>query len=514
MNLTLLPNGVAHALHVRMQVFGQYRLFVPKLRNLLFDEHENQALTTVSYNAVKSWNASTEIGDLTSKFSIYTSNGVYPVENIFSSTLPFVTHNAQMRGSEGRSMVPRRLFPAVRDLDPPGGGAERSLAALLNGVAVPGPTLETAPVFVPMSPSEEAATHPAWTVSAFASNDRGEPIHLLESNIDFLTTDLPIEGFWSKVAWGLRERKGELRPRKWAHNRHIARRSSQFANHVGSWLDSQDHADGIGLTQLEWAPGAAKAFNARGMPYIMFVRDDTVFRLEEQFRPVMEGAALVCAAGEGLLADIRSRFAIQRGHSVPLPIDFGGRFGNMDAVMALRNTEQAKRPKGAPPTIGIMVVTPEKGLRMYQRLLPRLLERWPEVEVHIAGGTTYPQELAHHSNARILGHVDAATFFASIDLHLILFETTGSWGRVIGEAGLFGVPSVTSDVGSQREALGDGGILVDDGHDADAVIDALRAVYDERERYGALARHHTRMVDHRRSVAAFRSAIEDLIEDL
>ena len=410
-------------------------------------------------------------------------------------------------------MSARRLFAAVRDLDPPGGGAERSLAALLNGIAASGPTLETAPAFVPMSPSEATPTHPAWTVSAFASDDRGAPIGLLESEVEFTTTDLPIEGFWSKVAWGLRERRGEMRRRKWAHNRHIGRRSPQFAARVGAWLDKQENAGGIGLTQLEWAPGAAEAFTARGMPYIMFVRDDTVFRLEERFRPVMEGAALVCAAGEGLLTDIRSRFAIQRGHSVPLPIDFGGRFGSMDDVNALRLTEQAKRPDDAPPTIGIMVVTPEKGLRMYQRLLPRLLKLWPEAEVHIAGGTSYPQELAHHPNARVLGHVDAATFFASIDLHLILFETTGSWGRVIGEAGLFGVPSVTSDVGSQKEALGEGGILVDDGHDTDAVIEALKAVYDDRERYGTLAREHTRMVDHRRSVAAFRSGLEGLFED-
>lgn len=409
-------------------------------------------------------------------------------------------------------MSTRRLFAAVRDLDPPGGGAERSLAALLNGIATAGPTLETAPEFVPMAPAENPPTHPAWTVSAFASNDRGNPIGLLESGVDFTTTDLPIEGFWSKVAWGLRERKGEQRRRKWAHDRHIARRSPQFAARVGTWLDKQEHAGGIGLTQLEWAPGAAEAFIARGMPYIMFVRDDGAFRLEERFRPVMEGAALVCAAGEGLLADIRSRFAIQKGHSVPLPIDFGGRFGTMDEVNALRTAEQEKRSDGSSPIIGIMVVTPEKGLRMYQRLLPRLLERWPEAEVHIAGGSAYPQALAHHPNARVVGHVDAATFFAGIDLHLILFETTGSWGRVIGEAGLFGVPSVTSDVGSQEEALGEGGILVDDGHDADAVIDALRAVYEDRERYGALARKHTQMVDHRRSVAAFRTGLEDLFE--
>ena len=411
-------------------------------------------------------------------------------------------------------MSTRRLFAAVRDLDPPGGGAERSLAALLNGLAAPGPTLETAPPYTPMMPAEEAQTHPAWSVHAFASQDRGEPIGLLDPGVSIASTDLSIEGFWSKVAWGLRERGGERRRRKWAHDRHIARRSAQFAKRVGAWLDGMDHAGGIGLTQLEWAPGAAQAFRSRSVPYIMFVRDDTVFRLEERFRPVMEGAALICAAGEGLLGDIQSRFTVQRAHSVPLPVDFGGRFGSMDKVRALRAEVQSKRGKNAPPVIGIMVVTPEKGLRMYQHLLPRLLKRWPEAEVHIAGGSVYPQELAHHPNARILGHVDAASFFAGIDVHLILFETTGSWGRVIGEAGLFGVPSVTSDVGSQREALGEGGILVPDGHDAEAVIDALQAVYADRERYGELAREHTKMVDHRRSVAAFRSGIEGLLDDL
>jgi glycosyltransferase involved in cell wall biosynthesis len=423
------------------------------------------------------------------------------------------THNAQRGHDEGLHMRPRRLFAAVRDLDPPGGGAERSLAALLNGVSKAGPTLETAPRFVPMTDAPDAPTHPAWSVSAFASSDRGERIGLLRPEVDLTTTELPIEGFWSKIAWSLRERKGEQRRRKWAHDRHLGRRGPQFAAHVGTWLDSQNHDGAIGLTQLEWSCGAAKAFADRGIPYIMFVRDDTVFRLEKRFRPVMEGAALVCAAGEGLLADIRARFAIQRGHSVPLPIDFGGRFGSMEDVKALRASEQAKRTADAPPTIGIMVVTPEKGLRMYQQILPKMRERWPEAEVHIAGGSAYPQQLAHHPNARVLGHVDAATFFASIDVHLILFETTGSWGRVIGEAGLFGVPSVTSDVGSQKEALGEGGILVDDGHDADAVIDALRTVYEHRERYGTLAREHTRMVDHRRSVAAFRTGLEELLND-
>lgn len=59
--------------------------------------------------------------------------------------------------------------------------------------------------------------------------------------------------------------------------------------------------------------------------------------------------------------------------------------------------------------------------------------------------------------------------------------------------------------------MGEGGILVPDGHDVDAVIEALRNVYADREHYGALARKHTQMVDHRRSVAAFRTGLENIL---
>ena len=46
------------------------------------------------------------------------------------------------------------------------------------------------------------------------------------------------------------------------------------------------------------------------------------------------------------------------------------------------------------------------------------------------------------------------------------------------------------------------------------MIGALQAVYADRERYGELAHQHTKMVDHRRSVAAFRSGIEGLRDGL
>ena len=170
----------------------------------------------------------------------------------------------------------RRLLVAVRDLDPPGGGAERSLAALINGLARPGPVASTAPEFLPAVPAETVDTHDAWEVRALSSKSRGAATDLLDEAVKAERLALPIEGPWSRAAWALRQRGGSRRPRHWAHRRHLVQRNKQFATEVGQWLSST--GPGIGLTQLDWAAGAASAFKAAGVPWMVFVRDEIVFR--------------------------------------------------------------------------------------------------------------------------------------------------------------------------------------------------------------------------------------------
>ena len=45
-----------------------------------------------------------------------------------------------------------RIVAALRDLDPPAGGAEMSLSTLLKGVCDAGPLAENAPNFTPLMP--------------------------------------------------------------------------------------------------------------------------------------------------------------------------------------------------------------------------------------------------------------------------------------------------------------------------------------------------------------------------
>jgi glycosyltransferase involved in cell wall biosynthesis len=418
-------------------------------------------------------------------------------------------HRLKGRGSWPPTKVMRHLHVAVRDLDPPGGGAERSLAALLNGLAHAGPVASSLPQLVPTVPVDLPPTHEAWEIRAMCSEARGAAAGLLDLSVDLTRVPIPHEGPWSRVAWGLRQRSGERRPRPWAHRLHLKRRNAQFERVVSQWLPAE--ATGIGLTQLDWSPGAVAAFVKAGLPWVVFVRDEIVFRFPELYRPVLEGAALVCGAGEGLLAQVRSAFEVRATANVPLPIDFGGRFGPVEEVAMRVQTARAARGEGTRPRITVVGVTPEKGLATYHALLPRLSERWPEVEVEFVGDGAFIEELRRYPNAVLRGARPVEEVFPSTDVHLLLVETTGSWGRVINEAGLHRVPSVTCSIGSQPEAVGPGGLVVDDHRDIDALIDGLRHVLDERDLLGQRAFEHAAVVDHRRSIACFREALEGVL---
>ena len=83
-----------------------------------------------------------------------------------------------------------------------------------------------------------------------------------------------------------------------------------------------------------------------------------------------------------------------------------------------------------------MGVTPEKGLEAYERLFPHLHKHWPEAHFDIYGSGHYVERLGLQPNATTHGHVPIEQAFASTDVHVIIGETAGTWGRVINEAGV------------------------------------------------------------------------------
>ena len=418
--------------------------------------------------------------------------------------------------------MPGLIIAALRDLDPPAGGAEMSLATLLKGVIEPGPGVDAEALYAPCHPTpgiDPALLKSGWRVRIHQSSLRGDTTDLTnDSELGIIGYPLKIEDLRSGLAWRMRSKDGQ--PNYGLQTRHLSNANRNFRKKITAPVAasaSKATAAGlpvVGVTQLHWSAGAAECFQAAGIPYIVFVRDELQFRYPEIFKSSLENAAAVCCAGEGLGAQVESRFNVKTIRNVRLPVDFGGRFGNAEKVAAERATGLANRTESgdaSTPRIAIVGITPEKGYDFYQQLLPHLEANWPEAHIDIHGGGSYAESLGANKNATWHGHTPVEEVFSKCDIHLLTVASTGSWGRVINEAGLFGVPSVSVAIGSQPEAVGAGGIIVPEEGSLDDWEDALRATYEDRLELGEDARRHAGVVDHRSSIAAFRSVLHEII---
>ena len=408
------------------------------------------------------------------------------------------------------------LIVAVRDLDPPAGGAEMSLATLLKGVSVPG-LLETANVdYVPCEgdPSiDDSESVEGWDVVIFQSDSRGDATDLTnDSNLTRNTLSIPVEDLLSGAAWRLRDSSGN--PNHLLYRSHLKRANKKFTRYIGeeivALVEEAKKRDQpiVGVTQLHWSAGAAKVFEMAKVPYLAFVRDELQSRNRDVYRSSLENAAVVCCAGEGLGLQVTENFSIKSLANIRLPVDFGGRFGSIESVIGSRSKGMEGRKDPDVPRISVVGVTPEKGFAFYQKLFPYLAKVWPEARVDIYGGGSYAEKLGGFENVTWHGHTPVSDVFSVCDIHMLTVESTGSWGRVINEAGLFGVPTVTIGIGSQPEAVGQGGCVVPSSGSLNEWVSALKKCYDERLELGELARQHCSIVDHRRSIAAFRSVLE------
>jgi glycosyltransferase involved in cell wall biosynthesis len=414
-----------------------------------------------------------------------------------------------------------RIVAALRDLDPPAGGAEMSLSTLLKGVCESGPLADNAPKYTPLMPDpsiEGVEIEGGWQAFALHTSDRGSSTELTTGSALTITTcNLKIEGLLSGAAWRLRDKKTG-KPHLSLQRKHLVRRNRQFQRWIAPQLTKmkaeaeQAGEPLVGVTQLDWAPGASAAFRELSIPYVCFVRDEIQFRHPDLFRECLESAAGVCCAGLGLIEQVREKFDIKQGFHVPLPVDFTARFGDAATVAAQREKGMAARSEADAPRIAIVTPSPEKGLAFYHRLLPRLADDWPEAIVEIYGGGGHVEALRRHPNAECYGFTPISEVFDHVDVHLLVFESTGSWGRVTNEGGLYGVPTVCVDIGAQPEAVGPGGVNLAYDASLDDWVAALREVYERRGELGDAAREHAGVIDHRRSISMFRSAIHQVAD--
>ena len=291
-----------------------------------------------------------------------------------------------------------RILTAVRDLDPPAGGAEMSLATLLKGVTRDGPYIENAPDYTPLEKDLDEIESNGWSVKVFQSSNRGDVTDLTKaSGLERAVCNHPVEDLWSGLAWRLRGRRTG-KQHSGLQRKHLSKSNRAFAKWLAPLLaaeviEAKNSGDVLlGVTQLHWSAGAAKAFTDAGIPYLAFVRDELQFNHPGLYRGSLEGAAAVCGAGQGLLKQIRGVFNIHYGAHVPLPVNYAERFGTDEDVSQRRLaglTARVERNDGGVPRIAIVGVTPEKGFEFYKRFLPHLQEAWSDAQVDVYGGGAY-----------------------------------------------------------------------------------------------------------------------------
>ena len=297
-----------------------------------------------------------------------------------------------------------RGLAAIRDLDPPAGGAEMSLATLLKGISEKGPYSEDAPEYTPLQSSEDTGGVDGWSVKIFQSSDRGEVTSLtMESKLEREVCTFAVEDIWSGLAWRLMN-KSSCRPNVGVERHDLRRVIRRFAK----WLDGELENEVIkargsgdqliGVTQLHWSSGAAQIFQKYNIPYLVFVRDELQFEHVSLYKSSLEGAVAVCGAGHGLLDQIRDVFKLRDGVHVPLPVNYTERFGSNDDVSRSRAAGLSSRTDLDVPRIAIVGVTPEKGYGFYQRLLPYVARVWPQAQFDVYGGGAYVEGLARFAN--------------------------------------------------------------------------------------------------------------------
>ncbi len=93
---------------------------------------------------------------------------------------------------------------------------------------------------------------------------------------------------------------------------------------------------------------------------------------------------------------------------------------------------------------------------------------------------------------------------------LMPVEWPEPFGRIAIEAGLNGIPTIASNRGGLPEAVGEGGILIDDIHNIDRWVEAIQSLDDEAlyNRLSENAKRHAQKFDFENTFKDFKGVVK------
>ncbi|MBT4522417.1 MAG: glycosyltransferase family 4 protein [Halieaceae bacterium] len=144
-------------------------------------------------------------------------------------------------------------------------------------------------------------------------------------------------------------------------------------------------------------------------------------------------------------------------------------------ITFINPTEQ----KGLPVAVEIARLMPEHRFQFVMGKWSGCSEKKVQIQV---------SEARSLDNVDIVSHIhDMREVYSGTRLLIVPSQFVETFGRVIVEAQLNGIPVVGAHVGGIRETLGKGGILVENRSSPLAYVNAIREILDNEEQFSTLA---------------------------
>jgi len=305
----------------------------------------------------------------------------------------------------------------------------------------------------------------------------------------------------------------------WWQNRRWAPAVAEFLH---------EHGADLVFTQHRLSPATVRVARAQGVPVVTFVRAysmvcpiqfagrDALSDCDRRcFRcvPVRQKLKypLVRAAARSLAAALRqSCLVIANSEYVRRVIE---RFYGIPArVLYPPVSPSDMRVERGRDADGILFVKPQavKGLEIFEAVARAL----PDERLLVAGRMSgrVRARLASQPNVACLGWVeDMREAYRKTRLLLGPAQWPEPFGRVFVEAAASGIPSVASRIGGIPEAVGDGGVLVNDRRSVAAWVSAIRSLRDRTlyERLSQRAQAHAQQFAPERLMTTLRAILRD-----
>lgn len=121
-------------------------------------------------------------------------------------------------------------------------------------------------------------------------------------------------------------------------------------------------------------------------------------------------------------------------------------------------------------------------------------------------------EIKNYGNIKYLGWADdMQQIYAQTKIHLAPRVWPEPFGRICIEAGINGIPTITSNVGGLSEAVGSGGILIDDIYNINKWIEAIQSLDDDAlyNRLSENAKKHAQKFDFENTFENFKEPVKE-----